>query len=641
MSFLLAYGAEKLASSIAVQKRRHQQKQLQLQAANHHSRSTTTNTTNKDGMPGSPTGTNSSSSSSSSLTSSSSSSCLPVADQWEDILHQLKHNQLVELRLGWQDSAYCPGLRALSTSLRKALRQNTSLRRICIGWNHWQKRHDVLLHLLTVLAESIRTHQLQSIHLVLTNDCIPASVLTKLLHSQVSLSSLTLQTISVYNDDDHDNKQGKDYHHVEQRDSRNGIRSTTDWTSGGDLTTNTASSLSSLVDTCNNHNTVYNLPRRVTKDRHGLFKLLMPNSTTVVPVVVNALLQPHSPVSYSSSQAHHHPYVLSELRLVDCDLKDHDIQHLAKSLLPTSVISIRGNRCVTGQGVATLIQAQRVVSLDCSLCNLHAGDFQLVAQALLSSSGHSPRKTATSSSNGLQLQELILRGNYRMELTGLQALLEVAPYVIESLDLSYCDWSEDMTLYLFQTLRDMGHQALVHKAAAPLSPSNKYHPTTTTMALRHLQVQGCRMRATRATEYLVQILQQNQPPLQSLAVHDDRNDRKYLSPTQLQAIAHAMQTNYELQDLHVDYFKNRTEQQLWKEIQFWQVLNRAGRRILVSSTSSSSSSSNPTITTSLEKQYREDWQAWIHLLQVAHSQPGLDSLYWVVQHSAERFRTLS
>ena len=585
MSFFLSYGAEKLASSIAAQKRRHQQKQQ-----------------------------------SNNSTHEGDGSSMPVADQWEEIIYQLKHNKLVELRLGWHDSAHVPGIRSLSSSLAKALRENTSLRRVSIGWN-WQKRQDVLVYLLVTLAESIRPHQLQSIHLVLTNDCIPANVLAKFLQSQVSLSSLNLQTMSVHNN-------SGSFHHNKRSDMTASARSS------GSTTLFSATESSSLRSSPNSGsskrssktNDSNNFSQRVYKDRHSLFKPSVPNQTTVVPVVLSA----HGPNS-------HNYHCLSELRLVDCDLKDDDIVHLANEIIPTTFLSVRGNRFMTGEGAAALIRAEKASSLDLSLCNFDPHDFQIMATAL--------QELST------PLQQLLLRGNYRMGLEGLEHVFRVCPFVVQSLDLSYCDLSEDMTIYIFQTLVEIGQKTLLTNRSITTNSSSSGWRSEGT-ELQHLEVHGCRIRGTNATDLLVALLRQNVPPLRSLGVDDDKNDRKYLSASQMRDIANAMPENYEMEHLSFDFFKNREEQRLWKEIEFWQVLNRAGRRLLRpaipqtplecsrSSTSSRRSPSGRDHDGAMAKALRDDLNSWIRLLDAAKAEAGLDSLFWVVLNSAERFRRI-
>ncbi|KAL7578269.1 hypothetical protein ACA910_012686 [Epithemia clementina (nom. ined.)] len=642
---------------------------------------------------------------------------------WEVIVSQLKHNELVELRLGYRDSAWVPGSRAATHTLAKALKHNTSLRRVSIGW-YWHKRPPhVLWQLLAVLADSIRPHQLQSLQLVLTNHMIPAQVLSNLLQSQTSLSSLNLQTITVdaasssnNSINSNSNSSSLDSNTTNETTITNSSRST-----GSTTTTTTTFGSHSHHGRRSHHSHKHGdsmmttTKKRIKKDRspqplHPHFYPPQPHhhpkqhpkqqkqlqgfktmatgyDSTVVPILLDSFVP------------NHRYQVLSELHLIDCDLDDDCLYQLADEIMPTTILSIRGNRLVTGNGAAALIRAEKASTLDLSLCDFQALDFVEIGRALrdLAQTRRCGHGCCRRHKGPVVLEHLLVRGNYRMEMAGLQHLILVAPWVVQSLDLSYCDLTEDMTICIFQTLKthhygnrsgrcgggdhvlsseeedheeedgdkDCHNDDNKHEEGLDQQQQQQHPP----MLLRHLYMHGCRIRGTSATNALVALLRpsssasSSQPPccwLRSLALDDDKNERKYLSATQIREIAKAMRYNYEMEALTIDFFKgSRDEQHWWNEIEFWQVLNRAGRRLLLrpSSTSTttmtlslSSSSSSTTVPrmgpppsnhkydpSSVAKALREDMDGWIQLLDIAQSEPGLESIYWVVRNSADRF----
>ena len=562
MSFFLAYGAEKLASTVTEHKRRQHHQKLKREGGT-----------------------------------------IPLPSFWEDVLYQLKHNDLIELRLGWHDSQYIPCIRSLS-ALSKALRNNTSLRRVNIGYK-WHRRRDLLLQLLVTLADSIRPHQLQSIQLVLTNDIVPASVLSRLLQSQTSLSSLILQTLTMQN---------LVWKGMEKALDSSSLSSAGTNTSMSETTSSSRFATSTSRHTTeSNRRQVRGTAKRLSKDgQHSL--TTTPNNAILVPLVLDSFI------------ANYQYQVMTELRLVDCDLDDKGAILLAEGIIATSILSVRGNRLLSGQGAASLISSDKSMSLDLSLCDFDAVDFATIAEALRT------RNTP--------LQELLLRGNYRMELCGLQDLFQVCPCVVQSLDLSYCDISENMTIYIFKALMDhvqKSRRATSHDAALPFDSSSSFSCAASNhIVLQELSIHGCRIGGIAATDALVALLHQNSSPLRALGLEDDKNDRKYISKRQMHSIAEAMRNNYEMESLTFDFFKNRDEQRIWKEIEFWQSLNRGGRRVLrpalFDSTGAPDSSKG-----SVAKALREDMDCWIKLVDTATTQTGLEPLYWVIRNSAGRF----
>jgi len=493
---------------------------------------------------------------------------------WDEVISSLKRNELIELRLGWHEGSNLITSSARLPSLAKALKANTSLRKVSIGW-HWMKhQRDLLYQMLFTLAESIRPHQLQSIHLVL-NNWIPALVLSKFLLSQTSLSSLDLRAVTV-------------------KPAQKRIPGDTVRTVESDSLRSTDSSGSqSKTRPRRPKRSKQQAIRRFRKvaDIHGSAESV----ETVVPVLLDSFFENHQ---YQA---------LSVLRLEDCDLNDRSVLELVEHILPTSNLSVRGNRRLTNKAACALVEVAKA-GLDMSLCDFSTDDCVAIARAV--------------GARSEPLLEFSLCGNYRMESEGLMALLETCPFIVAKLDFSYCDLSEIMTIQIFQTLSKMGRDY------------------RNDIFLRHLTLHGCRIGSTDATNALVELLKQNSPPLRSLVVNDDKNERKYLSLNQMQQIVEVMPHNFEMEDLVFDYHRNINQQQTWREIDKWLRLNRAGRRLLLPTAkknngSDETGSNRKVVETALKK----DQDEWVALLNAVKAEDNLDSIYWVVRNSTERLET--
>lgn len=515
------------------------------------------------------------------------------AMHWNDVLTRLKDNKLIELRLGCQETAQLsPNVRVFS-SLSKALKANTSLRRIRIGW-HWQRhQRDGLYNLLGVLAKSIRAHQLQSIKITL-NDWIPAAVLDTFLQHQTALSTLDLQAVNIRHV--HKRKGGtSDYREASQRtDATDSVRSTDSFSTRA--------------------------KRRPTKSRRGKHRITdsfassstsdgaSARTSTVVPILLDGFFQNHQ---YQT---------LSELKLVDCGLTDDSVLELCKHILPTTRLSVRGNRKITWKSACALVEKAQSC-LDLSLCDLDSFDLVQISRAV------GQREEI--------MEELFFCGNYRMGLPGVRALFDVCPFKVEHVDISYSDLSEAMTLLVLQKLSDLGEADIYLQRAKPT-------------VLKRLVMHGCMPSSDDGLRLLLSLLQHSSLPLRALAINDPKNERKYISADRMLEIALAMKDNYEMEELEFDFHRNQQQQRAWKQIEYWQQMNRAGRRLLRPSLGSEASAKmkkashpllhrhKPNDKDEVAVAYRKDKDDWIGLLIGVQEVDEFDSLYWVVRNSAER-----
>lgn len=535
----------------------------------------------------------------------------------EDLLNSLRCNRLIELRLGWQDAVNAiPNGRVLH-SLSKALKINTSLRRISIGWHWFRTKPDLLLQILVTFAESIRPQQLQRIHLVL-NRSIPASVLNKLLSSQTALSLIHLQAVTVRNKPSPRNS-------IQNKGSNNSDR----------MTERTV--LDGGYSYCNSDEEVAKLtpsPRRSKWTKQGAVPQGLFSKRKVGDVAAAA---PSSvvPIVWKSLLEHHHHKVLSDLRLIDCDLEDGDVLELAEHMLQTSYISVRGNRRLTGRAGAALVHVAQA-SLDLSLCDFTHYDCVIIAKAV------EQRRKRMDDDHTPTLQEFCFAGNYRMELSGFDALLETCPYVFTSIDFSFCDLTEVITVHILQTLAAMGRREENWRIQD--HNNQDIRNCSDYICLQDLTMKGCRIGSEDASHALVTLLGQNRPALRSLTLNDDRNERKYLSLVQMEQIAAVMPENYHVQQLCFDYHKNRNEQRKWNEIDGWLKLNRAGRRLLLWGSSSSdrnhlSPKRGTTDSAVMAAALVSEQDKWMDLLNSVKAENNMDLIYWVIRNSVERIKT--
>ena len=104
----------------------------------------------------------------------------------EDLCGGLRRNELTELKLGYRESDFL-GASSKATAIEKALRVNTSLQSVSIGWRHSNRK--ALSVVFRALARHAKLRHLQ----IILNDWIPERVLQLLLVSQAA----TLQSLDV------------------------------------------------------------------------------------------------------------------------------------------------------------------------------------------------------------------------------------------------------------------------------------------------------------------------------------------------------------------------------------------------------------------------------------------------------------
>jgi hypothetical protein len=114
---------------------------------------------------------------------------------FEGILHSLRKQTIRELRIGWHDSDHLRGPRCTS-ALTKAIRNNTSLTHVTIGWRCVHP--SCVLRLLKALTKS--RARLVSLDLSL-DDTIPAGILANLLSSQHHLVEIHIRAVRIFCDD--------------------------------------------------------------------------------------------------------------------------------------------------------------------------------------------------------------------------------------------------------------------------------------------------------------------------------------------------------------------------------------------------------------------------------------------------------
>lgn len=112
------------------------------------------------------------------------------ATNLENLLFLLKNNQVSELRLGWQDCDFLTSKRS-ALSIARALKQNTSVSSVNIGWKRFSRDS-----LVIILRAASKYCKLQSFKLV-RDDWVPDRVLSDLLSSQIGLVNLDLQAVFV------------------------------------------------------------------------------------------------------------------------------------------------------------------------------------------------------------------------------------------------------------------------------------------------------------------------------------------------------------------------------------------------------------------------------------------------------------
>lgn len=515
---------------------------------------------------------------------------------WEDLLFALRRNQCTELRIGWSDCDWFHGPRA-GRCLAHALSHNTSVRVISIGYR--APYRPALFRVLRALAyQCPAATWVTHFQLVLndgggngvprarsnasssnggTGGGIPQNILEPLLKKMTNLVAIDLRSVHVLptpyvmvpakNRRQQRRRRRRNKRHLfQQRNHR-----TTD-SLDEDLETAPTPSSSAAVSGC-----------------------------SVVAILI---------------QLHQHA-VLKSIKLIDCHVTDDtaillaDFLHIRGGI---AEISLRGNRPIWNasstssssssattlgpKGLRCLVQAPIMERLDLALCQWTCADAQAIGQAL--------------EQRPWPLQELVLTGNYRLETTGLLAVVRPACRKLVSLNISYCDITDDKVCLLLQTLQQelcrAGPAALLRQVTMQQGHLIA-QPESVSRAVAEILKHNTSLRVLKLGQALVHT--RSNPTSthikSTLGVHD------------LWSVLQSLQGNYEMEDLQLDdsllfTALHRQQQQSWlhpslptsdgtghaetlnttapttlsaavvrHDLDFWLRLNRAGRRILRSS----------------------------------------------------------
>lgn len=453
----------------------------------------------------------------------------------DDLYNRLKRNEIKELKLGFRESDFVVSKRSAS-QLEKALRVNTSVTSVSIGWRH--KNRKALGEILKAIARHTKLVKLQ----LILDDWIPEHLLRMLLQNQSdTLVQIDIRAVQVKRK----NALGR---WCCEPDGTN-ISSSASWLGGGDHTTSVT-----VCDHC--------LVSRVLVPMHNF-------------------------------RQHQHRH-LKSLHLVDCGLRDKQAVMLADYLHTRGGIaelSLRSNRQLGAHGVAVLCQSPVTQKLDLSLCDMNPK----VAHALAPAIAARP----------WVLGELLLCGNYRMGADALLALVQQdCCSKVLSLNVSYCDVSDSRAV------------AMIRAVAKLDGPRTK---------LRKLSLQGAKIANSNCIAALVDLLKCNLP---LRVIHlNDPGQPNIISTDQLRMVIIGMKQNFEVEELYMDLLFNTEINALWREIDFYFRLNRAGRRILLDN--------KPVERIEPEVLPRQPFTDWFDVLERAGD--DLQVLYWIVRHSADRF----
>jgi hypothetical protein len=301
------------------------------------------------------------------------------------------------------------------------------------------------------------------------------------------------------------------------------------------------------------------------------------------------------------------PYMstnIQTLKLVDCGIHQGHIPELCQHLRRRrhlQYLSLRQNRNLDGD-FTPLFQLPYVRVIDLSLCDLDRHDGDEIkralanAQTICSASSISGKEstTATTSTIGqkqqrrLQLQKLILAGNYRLS-ASVPALVEVAADRLVELDCSFCDVQGKLQNQVFTTLAE-----------------------TNGCTLRSFYMQGTRIVEMKG---LVNCIKNNSS-LRRLVIDHPREPFP-IQTSGVEQIAKALEWNYYLQDLKVDTLK-RLPTRVQKDMDFWLTLNQCGRAAVLD-----------------ETEINKPWA--IILAEAAKKDDDPTLLYWLLKHGSASF----
>lgn len=509
----------------------------------------------------------------------------------DDVIHRLRRNELTILRLGFTESDYFSHLGSNESvrqhnrhhhsskdmisgyygplvTLERALRVNRSVRSICLGW---RLSPHLLFHILTAITyHGIPLYQLRHIKIVVLGSemssdrsLLPDSILTDLFHRQQKLRSIDLRSVQVSK--------------TLVQEQRSAQLSQVD---------------ASRTITSNEANYKQSKATHAQKSHPG-------------SVITHCILQQYQKLSR-----------LKSLSLIDCGVTGDIAIDLAQFIHirgGIAELSLRSNRKLSitskvGQsGIRMICQAPIMRKLDLSLCDLDGTDIVHAANGI--------------AARTYPIGEVKLSGNYRMDNSGLNAMLQ--PLCCQKmliLNVSHCSITSDRLVNILNTLAQLkAYNTLLRRVVLC---GAKVSNDAATIALHNLLLSDC--------------------PIRSIDLHDAQ-EPKPLTWEQMQRIANAISTNYEMEEL---IFHHRCREyvdcQLRNDLEFYFQLNQVGRRILRAPL-------HPTIPIILSSQVllhrhlspsmrslitcnASTTNDWYQVLEKAGAADNLDTLYWIIRH---------
>lgn len=294
---------------------------------------------------------------------------------------------------------------------------------------------------------------------------------------------------------------------------------------------------------------------------------------------------------------------LTTLSFVDCDILDPEVDILVRFLWHQhsqsglSALSLRSNRHMSPKALQRIVQAPVCGRLDLSLCDITNGGALAIARALQPGNRANWR-----GQRNITLEELSMRGNYRLDERGFVPLARSCTSQVQKWDLSYCDWNEHQT----------------HLLLEEMTPSLMAR----SCPLKELILEGARINNVDTCSSIQRILQSNRS-----LVRMSFQDLKYPMPMSvpyLQTIVQGLQANYSLKELQLDLHSLKRQQQMFprtfeiachvrNEMDFYLNLNRAGRCLLQSDN-------------------HLDREAWVLALLKSRQSGRLDVPYWLLRN---------
>jgi hypothetical protein len=325
----------------------------------------------------------------------------------DDLCWRLKHNELTKLKVGFgeENDDYLTSTRN-AEKLERALRHNTSLRHVAIGWRHSSR--DAMCILVRAVAKYTRLVSLQ----LILDDWLPESLLRLLVHNQATtLETLDIRCVQVLRR----NPLGKLCCEI-----------------------TVPASYSESVRSTSTSSTRSSSQRGATKTIPDRF-----SSTCDHCIISRVLIQLRG--SYFPR--------LKSLQLHDVGMQDShavmlaDFLHIRGGL---EELVVRSNRSLGPHGVSILCQAPITKTLDLSLCDMDPKTAAALAPAIAARS--------------FPLGELLICGNYRM---GTPALLRLfQPTVcrkLKAINISYCDINDHRVNEMLSALSSLDQSSRLER----------------------------------------------------------------------------------------------------------------------------------------------------------------------------------